>query len=139
MPRPSIFTQELAETICDRIAEGESLRRICLDSDMPDKATVLRWCDRDPQFRESYAMALEWRCDMLLDEILEIADGLNGRRLSKGGNQPPRDSTAHARLQIGVRKWLYCRLMPKKYKVSPSYATIERIIIIGEKESPISR
>lgn len=37
------FSQALFNTICERIANGESLRAICADSDMPDKATVLRW------------------------------------------------------------------------------------------------
>ncbi|MFZ0206999.1 MAG: hypothetical protein WAL59_12940, partial [Roseiarcus sp.] len=31
---------ELGDAICNRIADGESLRAICDAADMPDKATV---------------------------------------------------------------------------------------------------
>ncbi|MEH6476223.1 MAG: hypothetical protein V7727_11065 [Sneathiella sp.] len=111
-----MYTPALAETICDRLANGESLRKVCLDDAMPDKATVLRWPARDPEFRRQYEFALEWRGDRILDEILEIADGINVDRLGRGGNNPPtaRNQLAEAKLQIGVRKWLYCRLAPKK-------------------------
>ena len=41
--RPSLYTKALAAKICLRLAEGETLRSICRDKAMPDKATVLRW------------------------------------------------------------------------------------------------
>ncbi len=41
--RPSRYTPELAAKICRRLAKGETLRAICRDPAMPDKATVLRW------------------------------------------------------------------------------------------------
>ena len=31
------------DRICARIAEGESLRQICLDPEMPAESTVFRW------------------------------------------------------------------------------------------------
>ncbi len=40
--RPSDFTQEIADTICERIADGASLRKICEEDDaLPDRGTVL--------------------------------------------------------------------------------------------------
>ena len=41
--RPSAYTSEIAETICERLMDGESLRAICASAGMPDKATVFRW------------------------------------------------------------------------------------------------
>ncbi len=38
--RPSLYTEALAADICRRLAEGETLRAICRDKAMPDKATV---------------------------------------------------------------------------------------------------
>jgi hypothetical protein len=36
--------------ICERIGDGESLRLICLDSDMPARPTVFGWlADRERQ------------------------------------------------------------------------------------------
>ena len=41
--RPTLYSDELAATICRRLAEGESLRKICANPTMPDKSTVLSW------------------------------------------------------------------------------------------------
>ncbi len=42
MGRPTTFTDELFDQICDRLANGEVLKQICADPDMPDRSTVLR-------------------------------------------------------------------------------------------------
>lgn len=47
MGRPSAFTQAVADLICERIADGESLRLICADGGMSNKATVFRWLGDD--------------------------------------------------------------------------------------------
>ncbi|HHA1412828.1 MULTISPECIES: hypothetical protein [Enterobacter cloacae complex] len=44
--RPSDYSEELAESIRLRLAEGESLRSVCRDDGMPCKQTVLRWISR---------------------------------------------------------------------------------------------
>lgn len=41
--RPSDYTPELADLICARIIEGESLRSICKDDDMPSAVSVYAW------------------------------------------------------------------------------------------------
>ncbi|TIP12333.1 MAG: terminase small subunit protein, partial [Mesorhizobium sp.] len=37
MARPTSFTQEIADRICEQLADGKSLRSICLADDMPDR------------------------------------------------------------------------------------------------------
>src|SRR5436305_84253 len=74
--RPSKYTEEIASTICRRLADGESLRGICADEAMPNKITVLRWL-ADPakaDFCAQYARAREAQADALVEECLEIAD-----------------------------------------------------------------
>ncbi len=67
--RPSLYTEALVAQICRRLAEGETLRAICRDPAMPDKATILRWLgDKEKaDFRDQYAHAREmqagWRAD----------------------------------------------------------------------------
>ena len=46
MGRPRKFNAEIAERICDRIAEGDTLRRICKDQEFPTRRTVQRWVHR---------------------------------------------------------------------------------------------
>jgi hypothetical protein len=55
--RPSRFTDEIGLIICERLANGESLRAMCEDDDMPDKATVFRWLAFHEDFRDRYALA----------------------------------------------------------------------------------
>lgn len=43
MGRPSTFTDEIFDTICERLENGEVLKAICKDDEMPDRSTVLRW------------------------------------------------------------------------------------------------
>jgi hypothetical protein len=68
------YTREIAEEICDRLVEGESLRCICADPRMPDVATVASWIANNAEFRESYALAREFQAYDILDEVLALAD-----------------------------------------------------------------
>ena len=43
MGRPSTFTQGIADEICRRIAQDESLLTICKDEHLPHRDTVRRW------------------------------------------------------------------------------------------------
>ena len=38
--RPSIYTQDLADLICERLAMGESMRSVSNDEDMPSCQTM---------------------------------------------------------------------------------------------------
>jgi len=55
----SSFTQEMADIICERIAKGESLRKICLDKDTPSHTTILKWLRDIDGFASQYARARE--------------------------------------------------------------------------------
>jgi hypothetical protein len=72
--RPSSYNADIATAICDRLADGESLRSICASEGMPNKATVFRWLGRQNEFRDQYAWAREAQADDILAEIMEIAD-----------------------------------------------------------------
>ena len=120
MGRPSIQTPELCASICERIALGESLRAICRDEGMPDKATVLRWLSQDTAFRDQYARAREDQADALFEEVLEISDdGTNDWMERQGENNPGwqlnGEHVQRSRLRVDSRKWAAARLAPKKY------------------------
>jgi hypothetical protein len=122
MSRQTDYTEELADTICERIADGESLRSICLDEDMPNKATVFRWL-ADPEreaFRDQYARARECQADGYVDEAVDIADtpqeGVKTKTMPDGKIETTTgDMIEHRRLQIDARKWAAAKLHPKKY------------------------
>jgi len=123
MARPSKFSKTLATAICDRIAEGESLRSVCRDEEMPDKATVFRWLYKREDFRDQYTRATAARADVMAEEIIEIADTpVIGERSEEGVNADGEfsktvreDAIQHRRLQVDTRKWIMARMQPKKY------------------------
>lgn len=119
MARPSSYTDEVAEQICDRIANGESLRTVCSGDDMPDKTTVLRWLGDEDRgsFRTQYARARELQADFYAEAIIEIADdGTNDTYLDDEGNKrTDQDVIARSRLRVDARKWYASKLAPKKY------------------------
>ena len=105
MGRPSIFTDELANEICERISLGRSLRSVCLDKDMPTKTTVMRWLDENEDFCDQYRRACEDRETTHFEEMLTIADEV----------LPETAEVARAKLRIDTRKWVLARMNPKKY------------------------
>ncbi len=122
--RPSDYTAEIALTICARLADGESLRSICRDDDMPDKATVFRWLllpERE-DFRDQYARAREMQADSHVDDMTDIADdGTNDWMERKNADGSTGDIVLNgehiqrSRLRVDTRKWIAERMKPKKY------------------------
>ena len=115
--RPSDYTAETAAEICERIAEGQSLRRICLDDAMPGLRTVLAWLIKHQDFQLQYARARETQADVLADEINDIADdGSRDYGVDANGNRiVDHDHIARARLRVDTRKWVASKLKPRKY------------------------
>lgn len=118
--RPTTFNQETADEICNRIANGESLRSICDAESMPDKSTVFRWLGVNKGFCDQYARAREAQADAIFDEILHIADnpkiGVKTKTNDKGEVEVSEgDMIEHRRLQVDARKWMAGKLRPKKY------------------------
>lgn len=115
--RPSDFTQELADTICERIADGESLRKICREDAFPNKATVFKWLSANKDFSDQYARARECQADSMADDILDISDdGSNDTYVDEEGRtKTDHDVIARSRLRVDARKWLASKMAPKKY------------------------
>lgn len=106
--RHSEYSQEMAEKITERLSNGESLRTICADEDMPAKSTVFKWLSQNKDFADQYARAREEQAETLALEIVEIADGAAFAD----------DSvviTARDRLRVDARKWVASKLKPKVY------------------------
>jgi hypothetical protein len=133
--RPSSFTQDMADTICVRIAEGESLRDICKDEWMPDRVTIYRWLQAFPEFCNQYTRAREDQADTLADEIMAIADetpDLNPILDKHGALIEIQLHSAYLQWQkqrIDARKWTAMKLKPKKYG--------DRQILAGDSEAPL--
>lgn len=108
--RPTDYTQEIADAICEKIADGKSLRKICDADDMPNKATVFRWLASSKEFSDQYARARESQADSLFDDVLSIADQYDNAQ-----DKLDIEHIQRAKLRIDARKWMAGKLKPKVY------------------------
>jgi len=113
--RPSTYTEEMGNLICDKLTEGVSLRKLCTSEEFPNASTVYVWLDRFPSFAEKYARAREAATEDMLEAILEIADD-------------PKIEVQDKRVRIDTRKWAMSKLNMKKYgekKTTDSNVTVQ--------------
>lgn len=103
MARPSKYSAAKADAICDRLINGESLRAICEDAEMPDRSTVLRWMNADDDFAAKCAHARLLQADLMDDMILETAQACT-----------PETAIAD-RVKISAYQWRASKLAPKRY------------------------
>ena len=103
--RPSEYSQEVSDIICSRIATGMSLRKVCLDDDVPTITTFYNWLSKYPELVEQYARAKEDSADADADKLDQIAEGV------LVGEYDP----ASARVAADIIKWSAGKKRPKKY------------------------
>ncbi len=121
MGRPSIYSAEVIESLCDKIAtSGEGLKKICESNpNFPAFRTVFTWLnDADKkEFQHKYARAREAQAYLLADEIIDIADdSTNDTQLDELGIPLiNHDNIQRSRLRVDARKWKASKLAPKKY------------------------
>ena len=97
------YTREVADTICARMAEGESLRSICRTPGIPSEGTVRGWAVRDVDgFSDRYRAARSLLVEYWADQILDIADE---------PELDPRDR----QIRVHTRQWLMSKLAPRRF------------------------
>lgn len=114
MGRPTVYTEELATSICFLISQGISLKIICKEKDMPDKSNVFRWMQTNTDFRDKYRASKEECMDSFADEIIDIADETI-ELVRKGAEKKSSAYVQAMKLKIETRRWLMSKLKVKKY------------------------
>ena len=106
------WTEDLRETICARISEGQSIRTIGADRAMPSARAIHRYLAADETFWQQYARARIVRAESWADEIVEIADDASNdwmERERKDGSFETvvdQENIQRSRLRIQTRQWL---------------------------------
>ena len=120
--RPTKYSTELGNKICQEIVLGYSLRTICKEDEMPSVATIFNWFTAFPEFLEQYTRAKEAQADALVEEMLDIADDGSNDWMAKHGKDGAGTGFAlngenvhRSRLRIDTRKWTASKLKAKKY------------------------
>lgn len=100
--RPTDYTEALAADICEKLAEGLSLRAICREEDMPPESTVRLWVVDDREgFAAQYTRARDVGLDCRADAAIE--DAKSARDAGLG------------RLSFDADRWYLSKLAPKRY------------------------
>lgn len=123
MGRPTVFTAELADSICEQLATGASLRSICQLEDMPQESTVRHWAveDRDgffAQYTRARDIGLDCRADRIIDEARSAEKADLGR------------------LRFDADRWYLSKMAPKRYgdkveTVHSGEVKVSRIELVG--------
>ena len=138
--RPSKFSEAVASEICERIADGESLRRICKDDHMPCLATVRTWLragveaqdKTEPHaiFLSQYARAREDQADSYADKITDLAE--------YAVSADDRTQVEGVKVAIDALKWAAGKRKPKVYgdkiqnELSGEVRVIEQKMVLEE-------
>jgi hypothetical protein len=109
--RPTIYTDELAIDICEKIASGTSLRGLCAMRDeetganiYPVASTIIRWALENPEFGKMYKLANQIKAYLLYDDCLDISDGNFVVKDEQTGEEVKVTSTERAALMIKTRQ-----------------------------------
>lgn len=116
--KPRITKNEnILEQIFDRIADGESLNKICEEPGMPTRKSFFAWVGEDESILRRYEFAMILRADTYADDTIKIADdGSNDTYIDeRGEKRVDQDVVARSRLRVDARKWYASKLAPKKY------------------------
>ncbi|WP_165844056.1 hypothetical protein [Phenylobacterium kunshanense] len=97
------FTPELGETICARIAAGETWSRICGTRGMPSYAALYQWRDQHPDFGAALARAKDMAADARADEALDVAKGATAGTVQAD------------KLRVSTLMWHAARAAPHRY------------------------
>ena len=140
--RPSKYTPEIAQQMCELLSEGVPLREICRKNGFPEWRTVYDWMYRDDQavasgggvgLSAAIARAREAGYDAMAEECLIIADtpkfGQKQVMTEDGTATTLEDMLGHRKLQIETRLKLLAKWNPKKYG--------DRTTLAGDAEAPI--
>lgn len=138
MAKPTLYTQQAADEIIERLSGGETLASICRREGMPKRQTVSDWKHAHPDFSERFAQARDDGFDVIAEECLAISntpmvgeiEKLEKREKPRAegaeASEPPEyemvvverrreDMLGHRKLQIETRLKLLSKWDPRRY------------------------
>lgn len=129
-------TPENADRICALLAEGYTLRQVAKEIGIESASSITDWVRVDEQFSARYARAMDFRCERMAEELLEISDdGSNDWMVREQESGEPitvadHEHIARSKLRVDSRKWLLSKMMPKKYG--------DRLAVAGDPTAPLN-
>lgn len=117
--RPAVkYSRELAQEIADAVSMSSyGLDRLCaMNQHWPRKLSIIHWRQRHEEFRQMMAEADKARAEMLIGELIEIADDTSNDFIEIDGRMVPNPAAPGLKkVRCDVRKWVIAKLHPQKY------------------------
>jgi hypothetical protein len=126
--RPSVFTEQIGDEICQRLSQGQTLTSICRDEHLPPLDTIIGWVMADSGaafdagFQRKYARAREVQLEHMAEEVQDISDDARNdymdRVVGKDGETVrvlDNEHVQRSRLRVDTRKWLLSHRAPARY------------------------
>jgi hypothetical protein len=121
-----LYTEELAEGVCRRVSEGQSLRSACEDEGVKHP-TFLLWCNERPALADRYTRARDTGRALRFERLREISAA-----------EPERDANGKIdpgwvqwkKLHIDTEKWSLSKEEPKKYG--------DKLAVGGDSDNPLT-
>lgn len=101
--RPSIWSQEIADRICELMVEGKDMQEICQMDGMPSRATVLRWQQQRPEFDAQCVRAREALAEFELHRLKQIAEDCTEENVNA------------TRVKLNHFQWRVMKIAPRIY------------------------
>jgi len=102
--RPLYYSPALADEICRRVTEGDTIREIAADPSMPTMHLILDWRVRYPDFRARYEQARMDSAHIMEYDMLTVA-----------ASATTRDQAACARVRTDAMRYVMGKRSPREY------------------------
>jgi hypothetical protein len=127
MTRPTTYSQEIADKICERISLGDTIKEIVVDPEMPDYKIINKWRAENSYFFRQFCTALQDQALFLIDRINQHQYDLKNGFLD----------AKTAKVLIDTDKWLASKFYPSMF--GDKLVTENRNITADyEKSSPFT-
>ncbi len=123
-PPSRTYKESIGRAICERLMRKQTLVQITNDPRMPSMSTLVRWLAHPGmhEFREMYYYARRVQAEILIDEIITIADDTSqdwkikyNRHGDEIGVAPDNEAIQRSRVRIDTRKWFAAKMVPRIY------------------------
>ena len=108
------FAEDVIEELLTALSEGKSMREICADKRMPDRATITRWSKGDDELAASIVRAREVGYHARAEQAVEAAKSATDAGLG--------------RLAFDAERWHLSKL---------SRAFADKVVHSGDPDEPV--
>lgn len=105
------LTPEVWEEIVIRVAEGESLYKVCEDDHIPHRTQIYKHLRDDAQMRTDYDVAVLLQSDKRAEQIVELSEQARVRAAMGASTE----EINAIKMLVNSLQWVSARLNPKKW------------------------